>query len=164
VSTPDDQGATARSIGIASGIGPPPPTPGSARSTISELAGMPRDTDESWIEGPMRWDRAMGPPTFRLELHGDAPCRVELAVDSTFEQCVTSEWIQPGRVAGSPRLPFQAYTVPLDVWPKLRGAAKLHYRLAPSQDHPAAYAFVADVLDRVLTPSATAVIVRLLPS
>jgi hypothetical protein len=145
VSTPDDQGASAPSISIAAGVGAPPQTPGSARSTISDLSGLPRDTDGPWIEGPARWDRAMGPPTFRLELQGQVACRVELAVDSTFEKPFASEWIKPGCPAGSPRLPFQGYIVPLEVWPTLRAAEKLYYRLAISERDEPAHAFVVDL-------------------
>jgi subtilisin family serine protease len=186
VSTPDDQGASAPSISIASGIGAPPQTPGSTRSTISDLSGMPRDTGEPWIEGPARWDRAMGPPTFRLELHGEIACRVELAVDSTFEKRFTSDWIKPGRIAGLPCLPFQAHTVPVEVWDTLRAAEKLYYRLTVSEKDQPAYAFVVELtgvvhpdldqlplvraseslwraaggLEWVLVPSSTAVIAR----
>jgi subtilisin family serine protease len=189
VSAPDDMGATAPSISIASGIGPPPPTPTAPRSTISELAGMSRDAGEPWIEGPLRWDRAMDPPTFRLELHGDVSYRVELAVEPTFEKRIASERINRGRISGSLRVPFQAYTVPLDKWETLRVAERLYYRLARSNDDPPAHTFMveltgvvnadADLLpkvrgsealwraaggvERVLAPSATAVVVRLLP-
>jgi hypothetical protein len=137
VSTDDDQGASARSIEILSGIGPPPPSTESKRSTISELSGMPRDTGQPWIEGPVRWDRSNGPPTFRLELSGDAACRVELSVDPGAYGWLASEWIAAEQTAGAPALGFRGYTVPLETWERLLHAERLSYRLTVAGEDPA---------------------------
>ena len=148
VSTPDDHGLEARSIAILSGIGAPPPSAATGRSAISDLAGWSRKSDEPSIDGPLCWNRSMGPPTLRLELCPDAACRVKLAVGSKkFEAesgtkewppvaCFTSDWIKPAALGRVPQLGFQAYTLPMDAWKTVLHADRLYYWLAIDGKEP----------------------------
>lgn len=143
VSTLDDQGEKAPSIEILSGIGAPPRTPEVARRTISELIGQPPNGDSRpLIEGPLRWDRRLGPPTFRITPGLTAAYAVEVSTDSKYfdtavpsgnpsgETYFTSDWIERGGEIDTPRVGFQAYILPLKVWEALLGTYQLYYRLA----------------------------------
>lgn len=142
VSTPDDQWNMAPSIEIVSGIGAPPRAPGIGRRTVSELARSTlRGSGPAEIEGPLHWDRELGPPTFRIELEPGAVYTVEVAADSKRFDAVAfpseqpqedyfrSDRIKYGYKIGAPQLGFQAYTLPLPAWEALQGSSRLYYRL-----------------------------------
>lgn len=166
VSTADDQGNLARSISIVSGVGESPPSLGIARRTISDIA---RDgtagSDFWWIEGPLHWNRGLGPPTFRLRLDPGAACKVEVADDLNRLESAngsggrpkkaffTSNWIGREDETGAPQARIQGYTLPLAAWEKLLGAQRLYYRLVISGGEiVAGPVFVMDLTGEAIPP------------
>jgi subtilisin family serine protease len=142
VSTPDDQGNLARSIAILSGVGAPPAAPGIGRRTISDLVRQSkRGNGSSGIVGPLRWDRRLGPPTFRLEMEPEAAYAVEVVADlkdfdtiaipgeKPQETYFTSDWIQCGDKIDARQSGFHAYILPLIVWEAVLGLPRFYYRL-----------------------------------
>jgi len=90
VSTPDDQGEQAHSIKILPGVGAPLPSPGAERRTISDLAGKaPKDSNWPWIEGPLRWDRHLGPPCAG---YLDHPFTKSVVGGRTISLCNPTSW------------------------------------------------------------------------
>jgi subtilisin family serine protease len=166
VSTPDDQGEQAPSIKILSGAGVPPPSPGVERRTISDLARKAtKESTRRWIEGPLRWDRRLGPPTFRIEPDPGAAYKLEVAADSQCfdisdnpdklkdEASFTSDWLKRDGETGAPHLYFQAYTLPIKAWEALLGASQLYYRLTVQNGNTVTSPiFVMDLTGEV-TPS-----------
>jgi subtilisin family serine protease len=159
VSTPDNQGDEALSITILSGVGAPLPTPAVARRTISELMRQPlKGNGRPLIEGPLRWDRRLGPPTFRIEPVPSAAYMVQVGADPKYFDTAmrpcelaggayfTSGWIEPDGETGPSQLGFQAYVLPLEAWEALLGTNRLYYRLViRSEGTPAGPVYTMDL-------------------
>jgi hypothetical protein len=142
VSTLDDQGDEALSIKILPGTGAPPLAAQMARRTISELLGQPSNSeDRLLIEGPLIWDRRLGPPTFLIEPGSATAYLVEVCSDPKYfdtsilpdelpkDASFSSGWIEQGGESDIPRIGFLAYVLPLETWKALLCKIRLYYRL-----------------------------------
>lgn len=151
VSTPDNQGEVAPSILVTPGVGRPLPSAGAGRRTISELAEPESGSrDQPRIEGPLRWDRRLDPPTFRLEpgkaagleiaavglayaveVAADPKCFDAATVPSELEKenYFHSGWLKSTDESGAPQVGFLAYNLPPESWAALLRAPRLYYRL-----------------------------------
>ena len=101
-------------------------------NVLLESSHLPLNAGDTWIEGPLRWDRRLGPPIFRLELAPGASYVVEVGTNADcFHQPQSPEgmaYFISERINRTDS-GWHAYTLPAVAWQDLLGSRQLYYRL-----------------------------------